>query len=88
MPMLVELLMKEVLTTRFITKIDKIIIDMYTFSNKLKTFSFLLMILGVLGVGFGFMTSHKSFEDVEHHPCRRGITPWWWSCGRSFTCRS
>ncbi|TXE06379.1 quinol:cytochrome C oxidoreductase [Seonamhaeicola algicola] len=39
---------------------------MYTFSNKLRTFSFILMILGLLGVGYGFMTSHKSFEDVEH----------------------
>ena len=38
---------------------------MYTFSNKLKTFSIALMILGLLGVGYGFMTSHKSFEDVE-----------------------
>jgi hypothetical protein len=38
---------------------------MYTFSNKLKTFSFILMILGALGVGYGFMTSHKSFEEVE-----------------------
>ena len=39
---------------------------MYIFSKKLKTFSFILMILGALGVGFGFMTSHKSFEEVEH----------------------
>ncbi|MDO6596372.1 quinol:cytochrome C oxidoreductase [Oceanihabitans sp. 2_MG-2023] len=39
---------------------------MYTFSNKLKTFSFALIILGLLGVGYGFMTSHKSFEDVEN----------------------
>ena len=38
---------------------------MYTFSNKLKTFSFILMILGALGVGYGFMTSHKSLEDVK-----------------------
>ncbi|WNH14316.1 quinol:cytochrome C oxidoreductase [Thalassobellus suaedae] len=38
---------------------------MYTFSNKLKTFSFILMILGVIGVGYGFLTSHKSFEEVE-----------------------
>ena len=38
---------------------------MYTISNKLKTFSIALMILGLLGVGYGFMTSHKSFEDVE-----------------------
>jgi hypothetical protein len=39
---------------------------MYTFSSKLKTFSILLIILGVIGVGYGFMTSHKSFEQVEH----------------------
>ena len=39
---------------------------MYTFSNKLKTFSIILVILGILGVGYGFMTSHKSFEEVEH----------------------
>ncbi|MGA1227382.1 MAG: quinol:cytochrome C oxidoreductase [Tamlana sp.] len=38
---------------------------MYTFSNKLKTFSIILIILGILGVGYGFMTSHKSFEEVE-----------------------
>ena len=38
---------------------------MYTFSNKLKTFSFALIILGLLGVGYGFMTSHKSFKEVE-----------------------
>ena len=38
---------------------------MYTFSNKLKTFSIILMVLGALGVGYGFMTSHKSFEQVE-----------------------
>ncbi|SEP74964.1 quinol:cytochrome c oxidoreductase quinone-binding subunit 2 [Hyunsoonleella jejuensis] len=38
---------------------------MYTFSNKLKTFSIILVILGALGVGYGFMTSHKSLEDVK-----------------------
>ncbi len=38
---------------------------MYTFSNKLKTFSIILMVLGALGVGYGFMASHKSFEEVE-----------------------
>jgi hypothetical protein len=38
---------------------------MYTFSNKLKTFSFLLMILGAIGVGYGFMTSHKSLDEVK-----------------------
>ncbi|MFV0539966.1 MAG: quinol:cytochrome C oxidoreductase [Aestuariibaculum sp.] len=39
---------------------------MYTFSNKLKTFSFILMIVGALGVGYGFMTSHKSLEEVKN----------------------
>ncbi|MDO5988321.1 quinol:cytochrome C oxidoreductase [Flavivirga amylovorans] len=38
---------------------------MYTFSNKLKTFSFILMILGALGVGYGFLTSHKSLDEVK-----------------------
>ncbi len=38
---------------------------MYTFSNKLKTFSIALIIIGAIGVVYGFMTSHKSFEDVE-----------------------
>ncbi|RKE99080.1 quinol:cytochrome C oxidoreductase [Ichthyenterobacterium magnum] len=38
---------------------------MYTFSNKLKTFSIILMVLGLLGVGYGFMNSHKTFEEVE-----------------------
>ncbi|WP_299222818.1 quinol:cytochrome C oxidoreductase [uncultured Psychroserpens sp.] len=48
---------------------------MYTFSNKLKTFSIVLIILGVIGVGYGFWDSHKyeTEEDVkellasEHH---------------------
>lgn len=38
---------------------------MYTFSNKLKTFSIVLMVLGLLGVGYGFMTSHKSLDEVK-----------------------
>ncbi|WP_417195831.1 quinol:cytochrome C oxidoreductase [Bizionia sp.] len=38
---------------------------MYTFSNRLKTFSIALIIIGAIGVVYGFMTSHKSFEDVE-----------------------
>lgn len=38
---------------------------MYTISNKLKTFSIILIALGVLGVAYGFMTSHKSLEDVK-----------------------
>lgn len=38
---------------------------MYTFSNKLKTFSIILMALGLLGVVYGFMTSHKSLDEVK-----------------------
>ena len=38
---------------------------MYTFSNKLRTFSFILMILGVLGIGYGFFTAPKNIEEVE-----------------------
>ena len=38
---------------------------MYTFSSKLKTFSFILMILGVLGIGYGFFTTPKNTQAVE-----------------------
>ena len=38
---------------------------MYTFSSKLKTFSFILMILGLVGIGIGFMAAPKTIEDVE-----------------------
>lgn len=38
---------------------------MYTFSSKLKTFSFILMALGVLGIGYGFWTAPKNTQDVE-----------------------
>src|SRR5690606_35080431 len=38
---------------------------MYTFSIKLYTFSFILIILGVLGVAYGFISSNKSLEDVK-----------------------
>ncbi|WP_298237598.1 quinol:cytochrome C oxidoreductase [uncultured Algibacter sp.] len=38
---------------------------MYTFSNRLKTFSIILMVLGLLGVGYGFMSSHKSLDEVK-----------------------
>ena len=43
---------------------------MYTFSGKLKTFSIALMILGALGIGYGFFSAPKTTEDVEealHH---------------------
>ena len=38
---------------------------MYTFSGKLKTFSIALMILGALGMGYGFFTVPKTVEDVK-----------------------
>jgi len=38
---------------------------MYTFSSKLRTFSIILMVLGLLGVVYGFMTSHKSLDEVK-----------------------
>ncbi len=38
---------------------------MYTFSGKLKTVSIALMILGALGIGYGFFSTPKTTEDVE-----------------------
>jgi len=38
---------------------------MYTFSSKLKTFSFILMIVGILGIGYGFLTTPKNIKEVE-----------------------
>ena len=38
---------------------------MYTFSSKLKTFSYALMIIGLLGVGYGFLSTPSSVEDVK-----------------------
>lgn len=38
---------------------------MYTFSSKLKTFSFILMIVGALGIGYGFFTAPKTTQEVE-----------------------
>ena len=38
---------------------------MYTFSSRLKTFSFILMIVGVLGIGYSFFTAPKDINDVE-----------------------
>ena len=43
---------------------------MYTFSGKLKTVSLVLMIIGALGIGYGFYSAPKTTEDVEqalHH---------------------
>ncbi|MCA6421574.1 MAG: quinol:cytochrome C oxidoreductase [Flavobacterium sp.] len=38
---------------------------MYTFSSKLKTFSYILMLVGVLGIGYGFFAAPKTVQDVE-----------------------
>jgi hypothetical protein len=38
---------------------------MYTFSNKLKSVAFGLMIIGFIGVAYGFFTSNKDFAQVE-----------------------
>ncbi|MGB5244064.1 MAG: quinol:cytochrome C oxidoreductase [Lutimonas sp.] len=38
---------------------------MYTFSSKLKTFSIVLIILGALGMGYGFLSAPKTTEDVQ-----------------------
>lgn len=38
---------------------------MYTFSSRLKTFSFILIVLGILGVGYSFFTAPQTVEDVE-----------------------
>ena len=38
---------------------------MYTFSSKLKTFSLILMAVGLLGIGYGFYSAPKTIEEVE-----------------------
>lgn len=38
---------------------------MYIFSNKLKTFSVVLMILGLVGIGYGFLTVPQDTKQVE-----------------------
>ncbi|MCF8322010.1 MAG: quinol:cytochrome C oxidoreductase [Flavobacterium sp.] len=38
---------------------------MYTFSSKLKTFSLILMALGLLGIGYGFLSAPNNIQDVE-----------------------
>lgn len=43
---------------------------MYTFSSKLKSFSIVLMILGALGMGYGFLSAPSTIEEVKeilHH---------------------
>lgn len=38
---------------------------MYTFSSRLKTFAIILMVLGVLGIAYGFFMAPKTTADVE-----------------------
>ena len=38
---------------------------MYTFSSKLKVFSIVLMIVGLLGIGYSFISAPKTTADVE-----------------------
>jgi len=38
---------------------------MYTFSSKLKTFSLILMAVGLLGIGYGFLSAPKDIQEVE-----------------------
>ena len=38
---------------------------MYTFSSKLKTFSLILMAVGLLGIGYGFLSAPKDIQAVE-----------------------
>jgi hypothetical protein len=38
---------------------------MYTFSSKLKTFSLILMAIGLLGIGYGFYSAPKDIQAVE-----------------------
>ena len=38
---------------------------MYTFSNKLKMASIILMIVGILGIGYGFISSPSTVEEAK-----------------------
>src|SRR4030095_1461761 len=38
---------------------------MYTFSSKLKTLSFILMAVGLIGIGIGFSSAPKNIEEVK-----------------------
>ncbi|SFJ31221.1 quinol:cytochrome C oxidoreductase [Myroides guanonis] len=38
---------------------------MYTFSNRLKTFAIVLMVLGLVGIVYGFINAPKTVSDVE-----------------------
>ena len=38
---------------------------MYTFSKNLKTFALVLMVLGLVGIAYGFFSAPKTIDDVE-----------------------
>ena len=38
---------------------------MYTLSSKIKTLAIILMLLGALGIGYGFLSVPKDVEAVE-----------------------
>lgn len=38
---------------------------MYTFSNKLRNIAIVLMVLGLIGIVYGFLSAPKTIEDVE-----------------------
>lgn len=38
---------------------------MYTINNKLKTFALVLMVLGIIGIVYGFVAAPKTIQDVE-----------------------
>ena len=38
---------------------------MYTFTGRLKIFSIVLMVVGILGIGYGFLTAPKTTQEVE-----------------------
>lgn len=54
---------------------------MYTFSNRLRTFSFILIALGLVGIVYGFLSAPKSIQEVEkilaesHHDHHNHATP-------------
>lgn len=39
---------------------------MYTLPGKLKLFSIILVVIGLVGIGYGFLTTPKTVDDVQH----------------------
>jgi hypothetical protein len=44
---------------------------MYTFSSKLKTTALVLMILGLVGIVYGFLSAPKTIEEARKNSCRK-----------------